>query len=157
MWGSSCFGDIQFFLEVISFPGIQIVSMFRNVCFGLLVVWNCFLSLLVVFRSFDSWYTSLPLYGNDVYKRALSGCNSEKDMSENAIETTFSVCDIEYCYEIFIKRMDLSLLVFCVLIERMCLFGYFDICIVHIWISLYCTCKTGQGVFIWINHQPACA
>ena len=143
------------FFGVICFPGIQIVSMFRNVCFGLLVVWNCFLSLLVVFRSFDSWYTSLPLYGNDVYKRALSGCNSEKDTTENAIETTFSVCDVKYCYEILIKRMDL--LFFCVLIERMCLFGYFDICIVHIWIFSYCTCKTGQGVFIWINHQPACA
>ena len=124
----------QFFLEVICFPGIQIVSMFRNVCFGLLVVWNCFLSLLVVFRSFDSWYTSLPLYGNDVYKRALSGCNSEKDVTENAIEITFGICDFEYCYEILIvlarflcpNRGDVSLRIF-----RHMHCAYLDISILH--------------------------
>ena len=134
VWASSCFGDIQFFLEVICFPGIQIVSMFRNVCFGLLVVWNCFLSLLVVFRSFDSWYTSLPLYGNDVYKRALSGCNSEKDVTENAIEITFGICDFEYCYEILIvlarflcpNRGDVSLRIF-----RHMHCAYLDISILH--------------------------
>ena len=122
------------FLGSFCFPGIQIVSMFRNVCFGLLVVWNCFLSLLVVFRSFDSWYTSLPLYGNDVYKRALSGCNSEKDVTENAIEITFGICDFEYCYEILIvlarflcpNRGDVSLRIF-----RHMHCAYLDISILH--------------------------